>query len=118
MTATAASTASMIPWLEGIEEAEEARETLAMAQRFAADVRYINAALGEINTELAAAGNAPVPHDDGSAEAARMVDEDAATLAEIEARVVYFTAYHRRCWESAGRPGFQGQSPRARDQGA
>lgn len=31
---------------------------------------------------------------------------------------VRFTAYHRRCWEDAGRPGFREQSRRSEDQGA
>jgi hypothetical protein len=40
-----------------------------------------------------------------------------ARLKEIEPTEIQFTAYHRRCWEGAGRPGFRGQSPGSRDQG-
>lgn len=89
-----------------------------MARRHVEDMRRLDALMGEIKAALAAAGRACEPYEDGAPHAERAADEDAAELAEIEARVVYFTAYHRRCWVGAGRPGFQGQSPRAADQGA
>ena len=107
-----------IPWLEDIEEADDARESLALARRYVEDMRRLDALMGEVNAALVAAGRTPESYENGAGDAAREVDASAATLAEIEARVVYFTAYHRRCWESAGRPGFQGQSTRSRDQGA
>ena len=44
--------------------------------------------------------------------------EHRAFAAECAAKNVAFTAYHRRCWEHAERPGFQGQSKRSEDQGS
>lgn len=45
------------------------------------------------------------------------IERCTASLREAEAAEVRFSAYHQRCWEQAGRPGFGGQSPRSRDQG-
>lgn len=50
-------------------------------------------------------------------ERARSLAESEARLKKIEPTEVQFTAYHRRCWEAAGRPSFRGQSPRSLDQG-
>lgn len=67
-------------------------------------------------------------HEGASREALNMLrstlkhyEESAASARSHAARHaktdVLFTVYHRRCHESAGSPGFQGQSKRSEDQG-
>ncbi len=87
------------------QRAHELRETVAsFAEMPASENPAVDRALHLLRESLA--------HYEESAATAR-----ALAAKCIEATVV-FTAYHRRCWEHAGRPGFQGQSKCSEDQGS